>query len=94
MTSHLSLSLTLQKVPLNTYSRRIHFTNNQQQLHEQRKKNSLLFEVLKEEIHHLVEEKGLGFGKVMMPVRIALSGQGFLEQEYSSSPLLDGVKSR
>ena len=32
-------------------------------------------EILKEEIHHLVEEKGLGFGKVMMPLRLALVGE-------------------
>ena len=29
-------------------------------------------EILKEEMHHLVEEKGLGFGKVMMPLRLAI----------------------
>lgn len=32
-------------------------------------------EILKEEIHHFVEEKGLGFGKVMMPLRLALVGE-------------------
>jgi glutamyl-tRNA synthetase len=32
-------------------------------------------DVLKEEIHHFVEEKGLGFGKVMMPLRLALVGE-------------------
>lgn len=32
-------------------------------------------EILKEEIHHLVEEKDLGFGKVMMPLRLALVGE-------------------
>ncbi len=32
-------------------------------------------EVLKEEIHHFVEGKGLGFGKVMMPLRLALVGE-------------------
>lgn len=32
-------------------------------------------EKIKEEIHHLVEEKGLGFGKVMMPLRLALVGE-------------------
>ena len=30
---------------------------------------------IKEEIHHLVEEKGLGFGKVMMPLRLSLVGE-------------------
>jgi glutamyl-tRNA synthetase len=32
-------------------------------------------DVLKEEIHHFVEEKGLGFGKVMMPLRLSLVGE-------------------
>jgi glutamyl-tRNA synthetase len=32
-------------------------------------------ERIKEEIHHLVEEKGLGFGKVMMPLRLSLVGE-------------------
>ena len=32
-------------------------------------------EKIKEEIHHLVEEKGLGFGKVMMPLRLSLVGE-------------------
>lgn len=32
-------------------------------------------DVLKEEIHHFVEEKELGFGKVMMPLRLALVGE-------------------
>ena len=32
-------------------------------------------DLLKEEIHHFVEEKGLGFGKVMMPLRLSLVGE-------------------
>lgn len=32
-------------------------------------------EILKEETHHFVEEKGLGFGKVMMPLRLSLVGE-------------------
>ena len=32
-------------------------------------------DALKEEIHHFVEEKGLGFGKVMMPLRLSLVGE-------------------
>lgn len=32
-------------------------------------------EKIKEEIHHLVDEKGLGFGKVMMPLRLTLVGE-------------------
>lgn len=32
-------------------------------------------DVLKEEIHHFVEEKELGFGKVMMPLRLSLVGE-------------------
>ena len=32
-------------------------------------------EILKEEIHHFVEKKGLSFGKVMMPLRLSLVGE-------------------
>lgn len=32
-------------------------------------------DILKEEIHHFVEGKGLGFGKVMMPLRLSLVGE-------------------
>ena len=32
-------------------------------------------DVIKESIHHLAEAKGLGMGKVMMPLRLSLVGE-------------------
>lgn len=32
-------------------------------------------EIIKESIHHLAEAKGLGMGKVMMPLRLSLVGE-------------------
>ncbi len=32
-------------------------------------------DTIKESLHHLTEEKGLGMGKVMMPLRLSLVGE-------------------
>jgi glutamyl-tRNA synthetase len=44
--------------------------------------------VIKQALEATVEAESVGFGKVMMPVRIALSGQGFGPDLFPAMELL------
>lgn len=44
---------------------------------------------LKTSLESVINEKGVGFGKLMMPLRIAITGQGFGPDLFASMELLD-----